>query len=93
MEMFRKMDNIIMSRVLSQEKHFQFLNCIVQKQNRRLKTNQQQIFELIAEQYVPPLIAKDCAVHGDELLEPVLFTAWGPEIGNEYICERILCHR
>lgn len=59
MEMFRKMDNSIMSRILSQEKYFQFFDCVFQEQNRRLKANQQQISELIAEQHVPPLIVKD----------------------------------
>lgn len=93
METFRKTDSIIMSRIPSQEKHFKFFNCVFQKQNRRLKANQEQIFELIAEQHVPPLIAKGCTVQGDELLEPVLFTAWGPELGDEYGCKRILCHR
>ena len=91
METFRKMDNIIMSRILSQEKHFQFFNCVFQRQNRRLKANQQQIFELAAEQHVPPLIAKDCTAQGDELLKSVLFRAWGPETGEEY--KRTLCHR
>lgn len=48
-----------MSRILSQEKYFQFFDCVFQEQNRRLKANQQQISELIAEQHVPPLIVKD----------------------------------
>lgn len=93
MEMFRKTDSIILSRILSQEKYFHIFNCVFQKQNRRLKANQQQIFELVAEQHVPPLVVKDCTAQGDELLEPVLFTAWGLEIGNKYSCTRILFHR
>lgn len=86
------MDNSIVSRTLSQEKHFQIFNYIFQKLNRRLKGEQQQNFELPAEQYVPPLIAEDRAAQGDELAEPALFTAWGPEIGHEYSCRRKSCH-
>lgn len=40
-------------------KHFQCFKYISPKQNRRLKERQQQIFEPVAEQHVPPLIAKD----------------------------------
>lgn len=38
-ETFRKMDNIIVSRIPSQEKHSQFFSCTFQKQNRILKAN------------------------------------------------------
>lgn len=93
METSRKMDSIIAWRILSQEKHFHFFSCVFRKQNRRLKANQQQIFELVPEQLVPLLIAKDRTAQGDGLLEPLLFTAQGPEIGDEYSCKRVLCHR
>lgn len=59
---------MIMLRTLSQEIYFQFFDCIFQKKNRRLEANQQQLFELIAGQHVPPLIVKDCTAQGDKLL-------------------------